>query len=424
MLRYPASSVSLAGFVELREESQKTDRFVLRVERIEGNRIVDKPERVRLSVRRGMAPPAGAFVEVKAQLNPPLQPLRPGSYDFARDLYFQRIGASGFVHGAVKVVTPPAAATARMRVNAFIQGLRDAIDARIRSVLSGDVGSIASALITGKRDAITPHVYDAMFVSGIGHVLSISGYHMAVVAGIVFFILRALLALIPGLADRDADQEMGGVRRAARDGVLSRALRRRGRDAALVHHDRDRAHRRHARPAGADASLGDDRRFGGSVVRAGSGRASELPDVVRGDAGADRRLRARLALGAGRQRQPRSARAPPCGASTRSLACARLAGRRSRHHAVCRLHFHRLAPYGVLANLLAMPVVSAWVMPMGILGVLAMPFGFDGMFWRQMGYGIEWMDAVALWVASLPGAFGRVTSFGTGPLLLATAGLL
>ena len=85
---------------------------------------------------------------------------------------------------------------------------------------------------------------------------------------------------------------------------------------------------------------------------------------------------------------------------------------------------HRLAPYGVLSNLLAMPVVSAWVMPMGILGVLAIPLGFDAEFWRQMGYGIEWMDAVALWVASLPGAFGRVTSFGTGTLLLATAGLL
>ena len=87
-------------------------------------------------------------------------------------------------------------------------------------------------------------------------------------------------------------------------------------------------------------------------------------------------------------------------------------------------HFHRIAPYGVLANLLAMPVVSAWVMPMGILGVAAIPFGFDGIFWRQMGYGIEWMDTIALWVTSLPGAFGRVTSFGTGPLLFATAGLL
>ena len=87
-------------------------------------------------------------------------------------------------------------------------------------------------------------------------------------------------------------------------------------------------------------------------------------------------------------------------------------------------HFHRVAPYGVLSNLLAMPIVSGWVMPMGILGVIAIPFGFDAVFWRQMGYGIEWMDAVALWVAHIPGAFGRVAAFGTGPLLLATAGLL
>ena len=60
-------------------------------------------------------------------------------------------------------------------------------------------------------------------------------------------------------------------------------------------------------------------------------------------------------------------------------------------------------PMACIANLLAMPVVSAWVMPMGIFGIVAMPFGFDAECWRQMGYGIEWMDAVALWVASLPG---------------------
>jgi competence protein ComEC len=53
-----------------------------------------------------------------------------------------------------------------------------------------------------QRDAIDQHLYDAMFVSGIGHVLSISGYHMAVVAGAMFFLIRAFLALIPGLADR------------------------------------------------------------------------------------------------------------------------------------------------------------------------------------------------------------------------------
>jgi len=87
-------------------------------------------------------------------------------------------------------------------------------------------------------------------------------------------------------------------------------------------------------------------------------------------------------------------------------------------------HFHRLAPYGVLANLLAMPVVSAVVMPAGILGLLAMPFGFDAPCWQVMKLGIDWMDAVALWVASLPGAVGHMAAFGPGVLALGTIGLL
>ena len=88
-----AYSVSVAGFVELRDESQKPDRFMLRLERIEGNRIVEKSQRIRLSDRCGMAPPADSFVEAKAQLNLPLQPLRPVNYDFARDLYFQYVAS-------------------------------------------------------------------------------------------------------------------------------------------------------------------------------------------------------------------------------------------------------------------------------------------------------------------------------------------
>jgi competence protein ComEC len=87
-------------------------------------------------------------------------------------------------------------------------------------------------------------------------------------------------------------------------------------------------------------------------------------------------------------------------------------------------HFHRLAPYGTLANLLAMPIVSAWVMPVGLLGLVALPFGFDAPLWHLMGAGIGWMVSVALWVASLPGAVGRIQAFGVGPLLLGTAGLI
>ena len=87
-------------------------------------------------------------------------------------------------------------------------------------------------------------------------------------------------------------------------------------------------------------------------------------------------------------------------------------------------HFHRISPYGVIANLIAMPVVSAWIMPVGILGLMIMPLGLDGFCWRLMGGGIEWMTFVALWVTSFPGALGRIAAFGAGPLLVCTAGLV
>jgi competence protein ComEC len=199
VLTRPLYSVQLQGFVEARDIRERTDRFVLRVTQMEAPRASIKLERVRLSVRKGTAPDVGSFVELKARLQPPLAPLRPGSYNFARDMFFQGIGASGFVTGSIKTLEPPVAGGLALRYAAVMQNLRDAIDGRIRTVLDGDKRAIATALLTGRRDAITTPVNDAMFISGLGHVLSISGYHMAVVAGVVFFTVRALLALFPAL---------------------------------------------------------------------------------------------------------------------------------------------------------------------------------------------------------------------------------
>src|ERR1700732_1844162 len=199
VLARPMYGVSLTGFVEARDIRERTDRFVLRVAQMESPRGQIRLERVRLSVRKGTAPDVGSFVELKARLQPPLAPLRPGSYDFSRDMFFQGIGASGFVTGAIKTSEPPVAGGLSRRYAACMQDLRDAIDARIRTTLDGDKRAIATALLTGRRDAITTPVNDAMFISGLGHVLSISGYHMAVVAGVVFFAIRALLAFFPVL---------------------------------------------------------------------------------------------------------------------------------------------------------------------------------------------------------------------------------
>jgi competence protein ComEC len=91
ILRATAYSVAVTGFVESREERERSDRIVVRVAGMEGARLTERPERIRLTVRKGRAPAVGSFVAMKARINPPTSPLRPGGYDLARDLYFQGI---------------------------------------------------------------------------------------------------------------------------------------------------------------------------------------------------------------------------------------------------------------------------------------------------------------------------------------------
>src|SRR5204862_7640063 len=121
--------------------------------------------------------PLARLGEMTLRCPPPLPPERQGIYDFVRYMYFQRIGASGFVMGSIKAADPPDSGGIALRYSAFMQGLRDAIDARIRNVLDGDKRAIATALLTGRRDAISEPVNDAMFISGLGHVLSIRLSH-------------------------------------------------------------------------------------------------------------------------------------------------------------------------------------------------------------------------------------------------------
>jgi competence protein ComEC len=424
VLQTTIASATLGGFVEIREERERSDRVVIRVHKFSATQRVGKiPERVRVAVRKGTAPAVGSFVELKAHLSPPLPPLRPGGYDFARDMYFQRIGASGYALGKIQVVTPPVAPGFWLRYASVIDGMREGIDKRIRAVVPGDHGSIASALITGKRDAISTPVNDAMYVSSLAHVLSISGYHMAVVAGIVFFFIRAGLALVPSLAIQHPIKKwaaFGALIAAAFYLLLSGAEVATQRSFIMiaivltgVMLDRPAITFRTLTVAAlcvlvlAPASVvhpSFQMSFAATLALV-AGYQYGLP----WHADADTSLGARVALWGGRE---------IAGLILASL----VAGLATTPYAA--FHFHRLAPYGVIANLLAMPVVSALVMPMGILAVLAMPFGFDAVFWKLMGLGIDWMITVALWVTSLPGSVGRMAAFGTGPLLLCTAGML
>jgi competence protein ComEC len=424
VLTRPLYSVQLSGFVETRDIRERTDRFVLRVTQMEAPRSSIKLQRVRLSVRKGTAPDVGSFVELKARLQPPLAPLRPGSYDFARDMFFQGIGASGFVTGSIKTVEPPLPGGFSLRYAAVMQNLRDAIDARIHTVLDGDKRAIATALLTGRRDAITTPVNDAMFISGLGHVLSISGYHMAVVAGVVFFTVRALLALFPALTTGFPIKKWAAAAALAAAAfylLLSGAEVATQRSffmtavvlIAVMVDRRAVTFRTLAVAAMIVLVLAPEALVHPSFQMSFAATLGLVALVQIGMprlfASPDHSATAKVALWGGRELMT-------------LLLASLVAGLATTPYAA--FHFHRVTPYGVLANLAAMPVVSALVMPAGLLGLLAMPFGLDGVFWWLMGIGIDWMIVVTEWVAALPGAIGRMAAFGIGPLIAASVGLV
>lgn len=420
----PIWNVDIAGFVESREERERADRIVVRVERMAGPRVGEALERVRVSVRKGTAPAVGAFVEFKARLSPPLEPLRPGGYDFAREMYFNRIGASGFVLGRIRVAETSHAPSIRLRYAMVLDAMREAIDQRIRAVLPGDKGAIASAVITGKRDAISPPVNEAMYVSGLAHVLSISGYHMAVVAGIIFFALRAVFALLPAFSNRHPIKKwaaLAALGAAAFYLVLSGAEVATQRSFIMIAIvligimvDRPTLTFRTLTVAAFVVLLlapeaivhpSFQMSFAATLALV-AGYQHGLPWM---SGGGRTRLAAKIALWGGRE-------------IAGLLLVSLLAG--TATIPFIAYHFHRISPYGVIANLIAMPAVSVWVMPAGIFGVMSMPLGLDGFWWGLMGHGIDWMISIAQWVTSFPGALGRVAAFGTGPLLLCSAGLV
>ena len=194
-------TVRVSGWIAGMEEAARGGvRVVLRVHDIEDVDPADTPATVRVTIRsKADALAVGQAISVLAGLTPPSGPVIPGGYDFARTAFYQRIGAYGFAYGAAKPADlgPPPLG---VRLGEPLARLRETIRRRIEAALPGDAGHIAAALTVGETGGISERTQEAMRASGLGHILAISGLHMALVAGASFWIIRALLALSAGLA--------------------------------------------------------------------------------------------------------------------------------------------------------------------------------------------------------------------------------
>ncbi|SDN04158.1 competence protein ComEC [Methylobacterium phyllostachyos] len=414
----------LVGMVEALDEREVGARLVIRVESFAGLAPEARPARVRVSFRKTPIPRPGETIAATARLLPPPEAARPGGYDFARDAYFQGIGAVGSLLGAVTVRAPAEPPSLRLRLAALLDEARNALTRRIAESEGGQAGAVAAALVTGKRGLIGPATNDALRAAGIYHVVSISGLHMVLAAGVVFWLVRAALALIPHCAlvwpikKIAAGFAMVGVSAycafSGWDIAAERSLIMTLIMLGAILADRPALSMRNLALAALIALAREPEGLLGPSFQMSFGAVAGLIACAR-------LIDGRLFVRPGAGRVGRLI-GTSLSAVTGTLATTLVAQIATAPFAT--YHFQTIQPFGLVGNALTLPLVSLVVMPSAVIGCLAYPFALDRPVWWLMGHAVGGMLAISHWIAGFERASLVVPAFGTGALALLTAGLL
>ena len=374
------------------------------------------PPRVRVSVKASDAPATlrgGAVVLLQARLQPPPPMALPGTHDFARDAWFAKIGAVGRATGKIE--------EKRAGASGGLDELRLALDARIRQRLSGSAGGIATALVTGDQAAVAEDDADAMRRSGLTHLLSVSGLHIAAVIGAVMLLTLRLLALSPRIALRTnlvlvsaAVGALAGIGYTVLTGMQVPTVR--SCVAALL--------------VLGGIALGRDPL---SLRLVAVGALIVLlfrPEAIAG-ASFQLSFAAVTAIVAVHSIGPVRALTTPRDEGWPMRVLRSLAGLLITGLAVelalipfALYHFHRAGLYGVFANLIGIPLTTFAIMPLEALALLTEPIGLSGPLWSATGAAIRLLLSLAHHVADAKGAVALLPTMPRPAFALMVAGML
>ena len=414
----------ISGQVARVEVQPKAKRVTLEQVRIENLSPAQTPARVRIKlVGRQPSFQPGDWISVRAELKPPSSPVAPGAFDFQRQSYFQGLGAVGFSYGRAKVEgRAPESGTQALSFQ--LQRLRENIGARVRGHFATEGksqtnGAVVAALMIGERAAIPKAAMQAMRDSGLAHLLAISGLHVGLVAGILFFSVRAALVMVSGLAVRVPVKKWAAV--VAILGALAytllagatvptqRAFMMAGLVLVAVIFDRQGISMRLVAWAALAILLVRPESLLGASFQMSFAAVVALVAVYE-----EVRERSRYW-----RRPPKVSRRIMfyiAGVALTTL----VAGLATSP--IAAFHFNRVAAFGLAANLLAVPVTALWIMPMAVVSYVLMPFGLEAAPLWLMGQGANIVVATAAEVASWPGAVHNIAAYPTWGLALVALG--
>ena len=415
--------MTLVGEVLRIEPREKGQRILLRPVKLPELAPGSWPARVRVKLARAQDDiRPGDLIQARVILQPPPGPAEPGAYDFSRRAYFERLGAVGFILGKATARDPPTDAVSQGGWLAAWQQAwtvaRIQISGRIWAVLPDERGAVAAALMTGERGRIPAEVLQAMRDSGLAHLLAISGLHMGLVAGLLFFAVRDLLALVPRVALYYPIKKWAAV--AAGLGAFAylflagatvptqRAFLMAAVVLLAVLLDRRAVSMRLVAWAAFVVLL-----LAPESLLSASFQMSFA--AVTGLVAFYELLRNRQEFWQRRsllQRIGLYLLAVLMTSVIANLATAPFAA----------FHFNRLVLFGLAANLVAVPITALWIMPWAILAFVLMPFGAEAIALVPMSWGIGWVLAAARTVADWEGSVQILPALPPVALLSVTLG--
>lgn len=189
--------LAVTGFVaDIPERTDFGLRFVFDVDSAaRDGHAVRIPSRILLSAGETLfTPRAGEYWRLTVRLKRPHGFRNPGGFDYEAWLFRQRLRARGYVRADPPPVRIEREVPARYAVHRLRQGLGE----RIRAALpEHPFAGMVTALANGERRGISPMQWQTLRATGTVHLVAISGLHITLVAGMVFFLARFLWSL-PG----------------------------------------------------------------------------------------------------------------------------------------------------------------------------------------------------------------------------------
>lgn len=196
ILKEPLFDYAVQGRVEQVRVLMESQQLLLTDVEIETLPAAETPKYIRMTVPH-LDPvfKPGDVIATTGYVFPPRAPVQTGAYNFMRAAYFQQVGASLHPTTDVDLIY-------RSEHESRLEALRQSIEKRVKELLPAETAGVVIPLIIGEQGTVSKEIYEIYRKTGIMHVLSVSGFHLTLLAGFVFFVIRGLLSLIPFLALR------------------------------------------------------------------------------------------------------------------------------------------------------------------------------------------------------------------------------